>query len=100
MGWGKVHSKVEWPVVLAGKAGGRLKGDAHFNYPEGNLSRALLMVAWLMGSTATEYGSIRGRSTRPCLAFSRATRGCGDDSALLLLPKSYSMRIHPLRCAV
>jgi len=38
--WGKVHDRTEWPVLLAGKAGGRLAGDGHFNFPGENLSRA------------------------------------------------------------
>jgi hypothetical protein len=42
--WGKIHTKEEWPVLLAGKAGGRVRGDQHVNFPRENLSRALLMV--------------------------------------------------------
>jgi hypothetical protein len=63
--WGKTHSKVEWPVLLAGKAGGRLRGDEHHNYPGDNLSKALLTVAKIMGSTATEIGADAGRVTAP-----------------------------------
>jgi hypothetical protein len=59
--WGKIHTKAEWPVMLVGKGGGRLKGDAHFNYPGDNLSKALLTVAQLMGSKATSYGSGAGQ---------------------------------------
>ena len=59
--WGKIHTKAEWPVLLVGKGGGRLKGDTHFNYPSDNLSKALLTVAQLMGSTATQYGSGNGQ---------------------------------------
>ncbi len=29
--WGKVHDRTEWPVLLAGKAGGRLRGDEQHN---------------------------------------------------------------------
>lgn len=54
--WGKIHTREEWPVLLAGKAGGRLRGDEHFNFQGENLSRALLTVAQLMGSTQTEFG--------------------------------------------
>jgi hypothetical protein len=32
--WGKTHTKTEWPVLLAGKAGGKLKGDGTFQLPE------------------------------------------------------------------
>lgn len=54
--WGKTHGKTEWPVLLAGKAGGRLRGDEHHNFPGENLSRALLTVAQLMGSSDTQFG--------------------------------------------
>ncbi len=63
--WGKVHTREEWPVLLAGKAGGRLRGDEHHNYPGENLSAALLTVAQLMGSTQTEFGMDGGRVTSP-----------------------------------
>jgi hypothetical protein len=63
--WGKTHTKTEWPVLLAGKAGGKLKGDGHFNFPNDNLSKVLLTVARLMGSTATDYGLDAGKVTAP-----------------------------------
>jgi hypothetical protein len=61
--WGKEHDKNEWPVLLAGKAGGRLRGDEHHNFPDENLSRALLTVAQIMGSTQTEFGLDGGKVT-------------------------------------
>jgi hypothetical protein len=61
--WGKTHDKNEWPVLLAGKAGGRLRGDEHHNFPDENLSRALLTVAQIMGSTQTELGIDGGKVT-------------------------------------
>ncbi|AUX45163.1 hypothetical protein SOCE26_066440 [Sorangium cellulosum] len=63
--WGKVHTKAEWPVLFAGKAGGRLRGDEHHNFPGENLSKALLTVAQIMGSTAREIGVDAGRVTSP-----------------------------------
>ena len=62
-GWGKVHDHTEWPVLLIGKGGGKLRGDEHFNYPGENLSRVLLTIAQLMGSTATSYGLDGGKVT-------------------------------------
>jgi hypothetical protein len=59
--WGKTHTKIEWPVLLAGKAGGKVKGDGHFNFPGDNLSKALFSAARLMGSTATDYGLDAGK---------------------------------------
>ncbi len=61
--WGRTHTKTEWPVLLAGKAGGKLKGDGHFNYPGDNLSKALFSAARLMGSTAADYGLDAGKVT-------------------------------------
>jgi Protein of unknown function (DUF1552) len=61
--WGKVHDKNEWPVLLAGKAGGRLKGDSHFNFNGESLSRALLTVAQIMGSTKKQIGGGAGVAT-------------------------------------
>ncbi len=61
--WGKVHERTEWPVLLAGKAGGRLRGDEHHNFRGENLSRALLTVAHIMGSEASELGVDGGRVT-------------------------------------
>ena len=61
--WGKIHTNAEWPVLLAGKAGGRLQGDGHYNFPGENLSKALLTVAQIMGSTSTTFGSGAGAVT-------------------------------------
>jgi hypothetical protein len=63
--WGKTHTKEEWPVLFAGKAGGRLRGDEHHNFPGDNLSKALLTVAQIMGLTMTEIGLDAGRVTSP-----------------------------------
>lgn len=54
--WGKVHDAAEWPVLLVGKAAGRLRGDEHHNFQGENLSRALLTAANIMGSPITEIG--------------------------------------------
>jgi hypothetical protein len=61
--WGKVHTKAEWPVLFIGKAGGRLVGDQHLNFPSDNLSKALLTAAQIMGSTKTELGLDAGHVT-------------------------------------
>jgi hypothetical protein len=54
--WGKIHKAEEWPVLLAGRAAGRLRGDEHHNFQGESLSRALLTVARIMGSPRTELG--------------------------------------------
>ena len=61
--WGSIHTRTEWPVLLAGKAGGRIAGDQHVNFQGENLSRALLTVAQIMGSEQTEIGLDAGRAT-------------------------------------
>lgn len=61
--WGKLHDRTEWPVLFAGKAGGRLRGDEHHRFQGENLSRALLSVAQIMGSDITEIGIDGGRVT-------------------------------------
>ncbi|WP_437707146.1 DUF1552 domain-containing protein [Sorangium sp. So ce448] len=63
--WGKVHTRTEWPVLFAGKAGGRLRGDEHRNFPGDNLSKALLTIAQVMGVNVTEIGADAGRVTSP-----------------------------------
>lgn len=63
--WGKTHTKAEWPVLFAGKAGGRLRGDEHHNFPGENLSKALLTIAQIMGSPVKEIGLDAGRVTSP-----------------------------------
>ena len=63
--WGKIHTSTEWPVLFVGKAGGRLRGDEHHNFQGDNLSKALLTVARIMGSTATELGIDAGHVTEP-----------------------------------
>ncbi|HYO98491.1 MAG TPA: DUF1552 domain-containing protein [Polyangiaceae bacterium] len=59
--WGKTHTQTEWPVLLLGKAGGKLAGDQHLNFNNENLSRVLLTVAKTMGSTQTELGADQGK---------------------------------------
>jgi len=61
--WGKIHTKEEWPVLFAGRAAGRLRGDEHHNFPGENLSRALLTAANVMGSTQTQFGGGDGLVT-------------------------------------
>lgn len=61
--WGKTHTKTQWPVLLAGKAGGRLRGDEHHEFAGDNLSKALLTVAHAMGANVPEIGVDAGRVT-------------------------------------
>jgi len=58
--WGKVHTADDWPVLMAGKAGGRLKGNQHFRFAGENLSKGLFTAAKIMGSPMTELGKSEG----------------------------------------
>jgi hypothetical protein len=58
--WGKVHAKDEWPVLLAGKAGGALQGNVHYRAPGENLSKILFTMANLMGAGVTSLGAGQG----------------------------------------
>lgn len=59
--WGKVHSYDEWPVLLAGKAGGALTGNQHLRAPGENLSKVLFSIAKMMGSPVTTLGDAAGQ---------------------------------------
>ena len=50
---------------MTGKAGGRLQGDGHYNFPGDNLSKALLTVSQIMGGTQTSFGGGAGAVTSP-----------------------------------
>jgi len=58
--WGKIHAKDEWPVLLAGKAGGALQGNTHYRAPGENLSKVLFTMANLMGANVTSLGAAEG----------------------------------------
>jgi len=61
--WGKIHDRREWPVLLAGKAGGRLRGDEHHNFQDENISRALLTAARGAGAPLESLGLDGGLAT-------------------------------------
>lgn len=63
--WGKYHGATEWPVLLAGKAGGRLPGNEHHNFQGEDLGRVLLTIAQAMGSPVSEFGEGNGRVSSP-----------------------------------
>jgi hypothetical protein len=58
--WGKIHAANEWPVLLAGKAGGALKGNLHVRNEGENLSKILFSIAGLMGTPLTSLGKNEG----------------------------------------
>jgi hypothetical protein len=58
--WGKVHAADNWPVLLAGKAGGALSGNMHVRNEGENLSKALFSIANIMGAGVTQLGAREG----------------------------------------
>ncbi len=61
--WGKIHQKTDWPVLLAGKAGGQFAGNQHYRQNNGNLSQVLLTIANAMGANLKEIGLDSGHVT-------------------------------------
>ena len=60
----KTHSPEDFPVVLAGSAGGALRTGVHYRSPSGeNASKVLLTVARAMGLDLAELGSEQGHVT-------------------------------------
>jgi hypothetical protein len=58
--WGKVHATNEWPVLLAGKAGGALSGNLHLRAEGENLSKVLFSIATAMGLAPSSLGHNEG----------------------------------------
>ena len=59
--WGNTHSPEDYPIVLAGSAGGALKMDVHYRSPSGeNVSNVLLTVCRAMGMDLPEFGAEQG----------------------------------------
>jgi len=61
--WGKTHTTDEWPVLLAGKAGGALPGNLHVRAPGQKLSQILFSIANLFSAGVTELGANEGLVT-------------------------------------
>lgn len=61
---GKTHSLEDFPVVLAGSAGGKLKQGVHYRSPGAeNTSKVLLSIVRAMGVDAASYGTKGGEAT-------------------------------------
>jgi hypothetical protein len=64
----QTHSGTDYPIVVSGKAGGKLKGDTHVRLVGENVSRVGLTLLTALGSTASSWG----------MADSMATTGISD----------------------
>jgi len=61
---GYTHSNDEFPIVLAGKAGGALKGGYHYRSPnKENTSKVLLTLLRAMGDPRPSFGVAEGNVT-------------------------------------
>jgi len=67
--FGKDHSGDDYPLLLAGKAGGRLSPGRHLREQGGNLSQALFSIAQLMGLNLPSIGSGGGLVTKGVLGL-------------------------------
>jgi hypothetical protein len=66
---GLSHEHVEFPVLFAGGAGGKLKGDLHVRASDDNYTKALVTCAALMGVATAGIGKDEGRATEGIAAL-------------------------------
>ncbi len=62
----RTHSITDYPIVIAGRGGGRLRGDFHFRSGGQNASRALLSCLRALDIDAPSFGHAGGRVTEVC----------------------------------
>ena len=59
----QTHSPLDFPVLVSGKAGGKLKGNQHQRFASENTSKVLYTLATAYGGTATSFGMNEGQVT-------------------------------------
>jgi hypothetical protein len=57
------HSNLDFPLLISGKAGGKLKGDQHLRFVDENASKVPYTLLTMMGSTAKTFGLNQGQVT-------------------------------------
>jgi hypothetical protein len=57
VGESQTHGGTDYPIVVSGKAGGKLKGDTHVRLIGENVSRVGLTLLTALGGTATSWGT-------------------------------------------
>ena len=57
----QTHGGTDFPLLVAGKAGGKLKGDQHIRLPDENVSKVPFTLLTAMGSKATSFGMAEGK---------------------------------------
>jgi hypothetical protein len=60
---GFTHSNDEFPIIIAGKAGGALRPGRHVRFNRDNTTKALLTVLRAMGDTRPSFGVDAGATT-------------------------------------
>src|SRR5260370_11975706 len=56
VGESQTHGGTDYPIVVSGKAGGKLKGDIHVRLIGENLSRVGLTLLTALGGNASSWG--------------------------------------------
>ncbi len=59
----QTHGGTDFPLLVAGKAGGKLKGDQHIRLPDENVSKVPFTLLTALGSKATSFGMAEGMVT-------------------------------------
>jgi hypothetical protein len=62
-GESKSHGATDYPILVAGKAGGLLKGDQHLRIQDDNVSKVPFTLLTMMGSKITSFGNAQGMVT-------------------------------------
>jgi hypothetical protein len=57
----QTHSPLDFPLLVSGKAGGKLKGDQHLRLIDANSSTVLFTLYSVFGGTATTFGMGEGQ---------------------------------------
>ncbi|HEY2901639.1 MAG TPA: DUF1552 domain-containing protein [Polyangia bacterium] len=63
VGESQTHGGTDYPMVVSGKAGGKLKGDTHVRLVGENFSRVGLTLLTALGSNATSWGTADSAAT-------------------------------------
>jgi hypothetical protein len=59
----QTHGGVDYPILVAGKAGGRIKSDQHVRRVDENVSKAPFTLLTALGGTQTSFGKAEGQVT-------------------------------------
>jgi hypothetical protein len=57
----QTHGGSDYPILVAGKAGGKLRGDQHMRVLDDNVSKVPFTLLNVMGSKATSFGMAEGQ---------------------------------------